>query len=64
MLDRAMAKAGKALAHASPYTEPVKSGGATIYRARFAGFSSKEKARAACTFLVKHKFSCLAVGNN
>jgi D-alanyl-D-alanine carboxypeptidase len=64
MLDRALSRGGKVLAHASPYTEPVKSGSGTVYRARFAGFSSKEAARSACNFLVRHKFSCLAVGNN
>jgi len=64
MLDRALAKGGKVLTHVSPYTEPSKNGAGTIYRARFAGFSSKEKARAACAYLVRHKFSCLAVGNN
>jgi D-alanyl-D-alanine carboxypeptidase len=64
MLDRALARGGKVLAHASPYTEAVKAGAGTAYRARFAGFTSKEAARAACAFLVKQKFSCLAVGNN
>lgn len=64
MLDRALAKAGKVLAHASPYTEPAKSGGGTIYRARFAGFKTKEAARTACTYLVRRKFSCLAVGSD
>jgi D-alanyl-D-alanine carboxypeptidase len=64
MLDRALAKAGKVLAHASPYTESFSTGSATVYRARFAGFTSKEAARAACTYLVKHKFACLAVGSD
>lgn len=64
MLDRALAKGGKVLEHASPYTEPFKTGNATVYRARFAGFGSKEAARAACVYLVKRKFSCLAVGND
>jgi D-alanyl-D-alanine carboxypeptidase len=64
MLDRALAKAGKVLAHASPYTESSKTGNGTIYRARFAGFASKQAARAACSYLVKHKFACLAVGSD
>ena len=64
MLDRALSKGGKVLAHASPYTEPVKSGSGTIYRARFAGFSGKEAARGACAYLIKHKLSCLAVASD
>jgi D-alanyl-D-alanine carboxypeptidase len=63
ILDRALAKGAKVLAHAAPYTEPVKSGATTLYRARFAGFTSKDAARNACTYLVKQKFSCLAVAN-
>jgi D-alanyl-D-alanine carboxypeptidase len=63
ILDRALAKGAKILAHAAPYTEPVKSGSTTLYRARFAGFASKDAARDACTYLVKQKFSCLAVAN-
>jgi hypothetical protein len=63
MLDQALSKAGKVLAHASPYTEPVASTAGTLYRARFAGFTSKEAARNACTYLAKQKFSCLAINN-
>ncbi|HVZ14806.1 MAG TPA: D-alanyl-D-alanine carboxypeptidase [Bauldia sp.] len=63
MLDQALAKAGSVLAKADPYTEPVQSGDSTLYRARFAGFSTKEKARAACAYLAKQKFSCLAVSD-
>ena len=63
MLDRALSKAAKVLAHASPYTEPVKSGDTTLYRARFAGFTSKEAARSACTYLARQKITCLAVSN-
>jgi hypothetical protein len=58
-----MAKGSKVLAHASPYTEPVKSGSSTLYRARFAGFASKEAARSACAYLTKQKFNCLAIAN-
>jgi D-alanyl-D-alanine carboxypeptidase len=63
VLDRAAAAAGKVLANAAPYTEPVKSGDTTLYRARFAGFVDKNAARDACAYLVKQKFSCLAVAN-
>ena len=54
---------GKVLASAAPYTEPVQTGNLTLYRARFAGFSSKEAARAACAYLATQKFSCLAISN-
>jgi D-alanyl-D-alanine carboxypeptidase len=63
MLDQALAKAGTVLAKAEPYTEPVQSGDSTLYRARFAGFSTKEKAREACAYLAKQKFSCLAIND-
>ncbi len=63
MLDRALSKGAKVLAHASPYTEPVTAGSNTFYRARFAGFSSKEAARSACAYLTKQKISCLAIND-
>jgi D-alanyl-D-alanine carboxypeptidase len=63
MLDQALAKGGAVLGKAEPYTEPVQSGDSTLYRARFAGFSTKEKARAACAYLAKQKFSCLAIND-
>jgi D-alanyl-D-alanine carboxypeptidase len=63
LLDKALTKAGKLLADASPYTEPVEAGNATLYRARFAGFADKESARAACAQLARHNFNCLAISN-
>jgi D-alanyl-D-alanine carboxypeptidase len=63
ILDRALAKGGKVLASAAPYTEPVTRGDATLYRARFSGFASKDAARAACAYLAKQSFSCLAVSD-
>ncbi len=63
ILDRALAKGGKVLASAAPYTEPVTRGNDTLYRARFSGFASKDAARAACAFLAKQSFSCLAVSD-
>jgi hypothetical protein len=35
----------------------------TLYRARFAGFSGKDEARAACAQLTKKDFACLALRN-
>lgn len=63
LLDRALAKGATVLASAAPYTEPVAVNGSTLYRARFAGFSDKDAAWAACEYLKKQKFSCLAVSN-
>jgi D-alanyl-D-alanine carboxypeptidase len=63
LLDRALAKAGKVLANASPYTEPVRSGATTLYRARFAGFRNQDAARSACAYLASQKFNCLAISN-
>jgi D-alanyl-D-alanine carboxypeptidase len=63
VLDRALAKGGKVLASAAPYTEPVERNGSTLYRARFSGFATKEAARDACAFLAKQSFSCLAVSD-
>ena len=63
LLDRALAKGGAILADASPYTEPVEAGNATLYRARFAGFPDKEAARSACAYLTKQKFNCLAIAD-
>ncbi|SHG09338.1 D-alanyl-D-alanine carboxypeptidase [Kaistia soli DSM 19436] len=61
LLDAAKAKGGKALAAAMPSIEAVKKGDSTFYRARFAGFESKAKARAACDALKKRDVSCLAI---
>ena len=62
--DRAKQEAGKVLATASAYTEPVIKNSTTLYRARFAGFKSKEAARAACDYLAKRDFACLALSNS
>ena len=35
----------------------------TLYRARFAGFATKQAARDACDALTKQKFTCLALSN-
>jgi len=63
LLESARAKAGQVLADATPYTEPVEAGNATLYRARFGGFADKETARAACAYLTKKNFNCLAISN-
>ncbi len=61
LLKRAKGKVGGKLRSIDPYTEPVKSGGATLYRARFVGFSSKNQAWNACKNLKRAKFNCYAI---
>ncbi len=64
MLDQALSKAAPVLGKASPYTEPVVvSGKTTLYRARFAGFANKNQARAACAYLSRRDFDCLAISD-
>jgi D-alanyl-D-alanine carboxypeptidase len=43
------------------HTETVTKKNEVLYRARFAGFSSKTSARRACKILKKQKFACLAL---
>jgi D-alanyl-D-alanine carboxypeptidase len=63
ILKSARAKAGKLLADTKSYTQSVVKDDVTLYRARISGFENKEAARAACTFLVEQKFSCLALSD-
>jgi D-alanyl-D-alanine carboxypeptidase len=61
LLQRAEARTGNALNNRTPFTEPVEANGATLYRARFAGFDNKSAARRACRTLKKAKFACFAI---
>ncbi len=63
LLSGAKSKAGKALAPATPFTQAVRKGSQTLYRARFSGFASKEAAWNACSVLKKQKVSCYALIN-
>lgn len=45
----------------TPYTQSVQSNGATLWRARFGGFTDREVAQAACSALEARSFACLAV---
>ena len=63
VLDRALSGGASVLGKASPYTEPVVRGETTLYRARFAGFAGKNEARAACAYLAKRDFDCLAISD-
>jgi D-alanyl-D-alanine carboxypeptidase len=61
LLKKAKTTNPSVLADAEPFTETVSKGSATLYRARFAGFDSKEDARAACSKLAKSRISCIAI---
>jgi D-alanyl-D-alanine carboxypeptidase len=61
LLNKARAKAGKAVASASNFIELTEKNGQTLHRARFAGFSSQDAAVQACNALKKQKVSCFAV---
>jgi D-alanyl-D-alanine carboxypeptidase len=60
MLAEARARAGGTLGKAAPYTVKVEHGGATLYRARFSGFSEQDDAQDACKALKRSGFSCFA----
>ncbi len=61
MLKRAAKATGSVLRKQVPYTEPVKSNGQTLYRARFVGFETKTAAWNACKSLKRAKFPCYAI---
>src|SRR5262249_13777377 len=56
------AKAAKVLGGADPFTETVEKGGATYWRARFAGLD-KDKAEAACKYLKRNDVECVTIKN-
>ncbi|KQO61924.1 D-alanyl-D-alanine carboxypeptidase [Methylobacterium sp. Leaf469] len=60
MLAEARSRAGGSLSRAAPYTVKVEHGGATLYRARFSGFSEQDAAQDACNTLKRSGFSCFA----
>lgn len=62
MLEGARKYSPRTLASVSNYTMSVDKNGTQLYRARFAGFSSKKSAWAACKNL-KKKYGCLALAN-
>lgn len=61
-LSSAQTKAKQLLAGAEPFTESVVKDNRTFYRARFAGFA-KEEAEAACKYLKRNDFACIALKN-
>jgi D-alanyl-D-alanine carboxypeptidase len=60
ILDSAKEKAGRTLKEAEPFTEAITKGGATLYRARFAGFDDSNDANSACKVLKRSGFACIA----
>ncbi len=56
------AKAAKVLSGADAFTETVEKGGATYWRARFAGLD-KDKAEAACKYLKRNDVDCVTIKN-
>ena len=63
LLENARAKAPAMLEQVANHTETVAKGNTMLYRARFAGFASKDDAWAACGQLKKKKFACIALSN-
>ncbi len=61
MLAEAKEAARRPLAGAQPVTEQVTRGGATLVRARFAGFADRAQADAACAVLKRNDFDCMAI---
>ncbi len=62
LLSRAKSQRHAYLGSARPFTEKVRKGRETLYRARFAGLE-ENKAEAACKALKTSGFSCFATKN-
>lgn len=60
-LQKARAKLPGLFDNVVNYTETVQKNGTTLYRARFAGFQSKDSAWGACSKLKEVKINCLAL---
>jgi D-alanyl-D-alanine carboxypeptidase len=61
LLEKAQESLGAELGSFKAVTQPIEHEGERLYRARFAGFPGKEKARAVCDKLKTKSFACLAV---
>jgi D-alanyl-D-alanine carboxypeptidase len=60
LLNRAKSEGHAVLASARPFTEKVRKGDATLYRARFVGLDTGT-AEAACKTLKRSGFACIAM---
>ncbi|MGB7285360.1 MAG: D-alanyl-D-alanine carboxypeptidase [Salaquimonas sp.] len=63
-LENARKQLPTVLASTVNYTETVDKNGTKLYRARFAGFITKDAAWGACSELKKKKIDCLALSQN
>ncbi|MEL6751305.1 MAG: SPOR domain-containing protein, partial [Pseudomonadota bacterium] len=61
LLERVQAKNPSLLGAAQIHMPRASGGSRPIYRARFAGFASKDKARRACNALKRQRVDCLAI---
>ncbi len=61
LLEKARAKANKAIASSRNFIQQTEKNGQILHRARFAGFGSQQAAVNACNALKKQKISCFAV---
>jgi D-alanyl-D-alanine carboxypeptidase len=59
LIERAKTSGVKQLSRAEPFTEKVTKDGATLFRARFAGFD-EDAAQSACKLLKRSGFACFA----
>lgn len=60
LLAKARSQGGKALSSATPFTVAFAKGNEQLFRARFGGFSSQDRAVAACKELKRKGFGCWA----
>jgi D-alanyl-D-alanine carboxypeptidase len=63
LLDRARPTVTRVAGAVRPFTEPVQSGGSTLYRARFSGFDDRQTAELARAALKKGEFACFTARN-
>ncbi len=61
LIDRARTGAPGAISGRVPFTEPTVKNGVTYVRARFAGFDTPDKAKAACKVMKKRGFGCFPI---
>lgn len=61
MLERAKSRNRALLRRVSIHTPHIVKNGTVLYRARFAGFDSKQSARRACKILKRQRMDCLAI---
>ncbi|NTJ43043.1 D-alanyl-D-alanine carboxypeptidase [Agrobacterium larrymoorei] len=63
MLNTAKASIASGYGSIAPYTEAVRSGGTTLFRARFTGFDNQADALSACKDLKARSYSCVVMSS-